>query len=49
MGLVEAFAREDIGLIPGLDVIPAPHRAAVAVFLLIVLLVRPRGLLGKEA
>jgi branched-chain amino acid transport system permease protein len=49
MGLVEAFANADIGLIPGLDPVQAKGELTVALFLLIVLLVRPRGLLGKAA
>lgn len=50
MGLVEAFANADYSFVPGLSSLPAAQsEVAVAVMLLIVLLVRPRGLLGKEA
>src|SRR4051794_39554292 len=43
MGLAEAFANADIGLIPGLDAVQAKDEVTVALFLLVILLVRPRG------
>lgn len=49
MGLVEAFANADAKLVPGLDHVQAQGEVTVAVFLLLVLLLRPRGLLGKAA
>jgi branched-chain amino acid transport system permease protein len=49
IGLVEAFASNDFPLFPGLSTVPAAGEVAVAVVLLLVLLVRPRGLFGKEA
>jgi len=50
MGLVEAFANADYSFVPGLRSLQtAQSEVAVAVFLLLVLLVRPRGLFGAEA
>lgn len=49
VGLVKAFAFADASLIPGVRGLTAPDEVTVAVFLLLVLLLRPRGLLGKEA
>ncbi|MDX6284965.1 MAG: branched-chain amino acid transport system permease protein [Frankiales bacterium] len=49
MGLIEAFANADVKYIPGLDTLHGSGEVTVAVFLLLVLLVRPRGLLGKAA
>jgi branched-chain amino acid transport system permease protein len=50
IGLLQAFANVDHGYVPGLNSLPrAQAEVAVAVVLLAVLLVRPRGLLGKEA
>lgn len=50
MGLLEAFANADAQFVPGLASLPsATGEVAVAVVLLLVLLVRPRGLLGREA
>lgn len=51
MGLVEAFANADSSFVPGLKSLPGSTggETTVALFLLIVLLIRPRGLLGKEA
>jgi branched-chain amino acid transport system permease protein len=49
MGLIEAFANADYSFVPGLSKLPtAQSEVAVAVVLLIVLLARPRGLLGQE-
>lgn len=50
VGLIEAFANADFSYVPGLSNLPtAQAEVAVAVVLLAILLVRPRGLLGKEA
>jgi branched-chain amino acid transport system permease protein len=49
VGLVKAFANSDASLIPGIQSLKAPDEVTVALFLLLVLLMRPRGLLGKEA
>jgi branched-chain amino acid transport system permease protein len=49
VGLVKAFAYADASLIPVVKNLTAPDEVTVAVFLLLVLLLRPRGLLGKEA
>jgi branched-chain amino acid transport system permease protein len=49
MGLVQAFAKADLNLVPGLESVQGSGELAVAVFLLAVLLFRPRGLLGSEA
>lgn len=49
MGLIEAFANADYSFVPGLSHLPtAQSEVAVAVVLLLVLLARPRGLLGQE-
>ena len=50
IGLIEAFANADHSFVPGLNSLPtAQAEVAVAVVLLVILLVRPRGLLGQEA
>jgi len=50
IGVIEAFANADFSFVPGLKSLPtAQAEVAVALVLLLVLLVRPRGLLGKEA
>jgi branched-chain amino acid transport system permease protein len=50
IGLIEAFANADHSYVPGLNSLPtAQAEVAVAVVLLAILLVRPRGLLGQEA
>jgi branched-chain amino acid transport system permease protein len=50
IGLIEAFANADHSFVPGLNSLPtAQAEVAVAIVLLVILLVRPRGLLGKEA
>jgi branched-chain amino acid transport system permease protein len=50
IGLVESFANADYSFVPGLSGLPsAQNEVAVAVVLLLVLLVRPRGFLGSEA
>jgi branched-chain amino acid transport system permease protein len=49
MGLIESFANADYSFVPGLSHLPsAQSEVAVAVVLLLVLLARPRGLLGQE-
>jgi branched-chain amino acid transport system permease protein len=48
VGLVKAFAQADVPLVPGMSSVKAPEEITVALFLLLVLLLRPRGLLGKE-
>ena len=48
VGVVQAFGAADSSFVPGLNHLPsAQSEVAVAVVLLIVLLIRPRGLLGK--
>jgi branched-chain amino acid transport system permease protein len=50
IGLIEAFSNADHSYVPGLNSLPtAQAEVAVAVVLLVILLVRPRGLLGQEA
>jgi branched-chain amino acid transport system permease protein len=50
IGLIEAFANTDHSFVPGLKNLPtAQAEVAVALVLLLVLLIRPRGLLGREA
>ena len=50
IGLIEAFANADHSFVPGLNSLPtAQAEVAVALVLLVILLVRPRGLLGQEA
>jgi branched-chain amino acid transport system permease protein len=49
LGLIEAFANADFELIPGLSSVKQGAELAVFAVLLIVLLVRPRGLMGREA
>jgi branched-chain amino acid transport system permease protein len=49
LGLVEAFAQADFDLVPGLSNVKQGAELAVFIVLLVVLLVRPRGLLGREA
>jgi branched-chain amino acid transport system permease protein len=50
IGLIEAFANADHSFVPGLNSLPtAQAEVAVAIVLLLILLVRPRGLLGQEA
>jgi branched-chain amino acid transport system permease protein len=50
IGLIEAFANADHSFVPGLNSLPtAQAEVAVAAVLLVILLVRPRGLLGQEA
>jgi branched-chain amino acid transport system permease protein len=49
MGLIESFANADATLIPGLHSLNAAGEVTVAIFLLLVLTIRPRGLLGKAA
>lgn len=49
LGLIKAFAGADVKYIPGLDQVKAVDDIAVALVLVIILLVRPRGLLGRES
>src|SRR3954468_1830899 len=49
MGLIESFANADASNIPGLHSLNGAGEVTVAIFLLLVLMVRPRGLLGKAA
>jgi branched-chain amino acid transport system permease protein len=49
LGLIQAFANSDATFVPGLREIQNSSELAVFVVLLLVLLVRPRGLLGREA
>jgi len=48
MGLVQAFASSDLTLVPGLGSLKGGGELAVALVLLGILLVRPKGLLGSE-
>jgi branched-chain amino acid transport system permease protein len=49
IGLVESFADADYSFVPGLSHLPSGQaEVGVAVVLLVVLLVRPRGLFGAE-
>lgn len=49
LGIIESFANADSGFIPGLRSVQNSQELAVFVVLVVVLLVRPRGLLGREA
>ena len=49
LGLIESFAQADSSFVPGLRSVNSGQELAVFVVLLVVLLVRPQGLLGKEA
>jgi branched-chain amino acid transport system permease protein len=49
LGLVEAFAQSDSSFVPGLRSVNSGQELAVFIVLLVVLLVRPQGLLGREA
>jgi branched-subunit amino acid ABC-type transport system permease component len=50
LGLIEAFANADAAFVPGLrSVANGQAELAVFVVLILVLLVRPRGLLGQES
>jgi branched-chain amino acid transport system permease protein len=49
LGLVKAFASSDSTFVPGLSDIKNAEELVVFLVLLAVLLVRPRGLLGREA
>jgi branched-chain amino acid transport system permease protein len=49
LGLIKAFASSDAEFVPGLREIKNAEELAVFLVLLLVLLVRPRGLLGREA
>ncbi|MCU1588542.1 MAG: livH1 [Frankiales bacterium] len=49
LGLFQAFVDADYTFVPGLDQVKSPHDFMFVILLLVVLLIRPRGLLGKEA
>ncbi|MFN2537838.1 MAG: branched-chain amino acid ABC transporter permease [Mycobacteriales bacterium] len=49
LGLFQDFVSADYSYIPGLEKVASPSDFMVFVLLLVVLLIRPRGLLGKEA
>jgi branched-chain amino acid transport system permease protein len=50
IGLIQSFANADHSFVPGVNSLPnAQNEVAVVAILLLVLLVRPRGLLGREA
>lgn len=49
LGVFQDLISGDAALIPGLRALASPEQFSVFVLLLVVLLVRPRGLLGKEA
>ena len=48
LGLVESFAQSDSSFVPGLRSVNSGQELAVFIVLLVVLLVRPQGLLGRE-
>ena len=48
LGLIEAFAQSDSSFVPGLRSVNSGQELAVFIVLLLVLLVRPQGLLGRE-
>ena len=48
LGLIESFAQSDSSFIPGLRSVNSGQELAVFIVLLLVLLVRPQGLLGRE-
>ena len=49
LGLVEAFAQADFELVPGLSSVQQGAELAVFLVLILVLLIRPRGIMGREA
>ena len=49
LGLFEDFVDADNSFVPGLSSVRSPRDFALLVLILVVLLIRPRGLLGKEA
>jgi branched-chain amino acid transport system permease protein len=49
LGLFQDFVSADYTFVPGLSQVASPADFAFFVLLLVVLLIRPRGLLGKEA
>jgi branched-chain amino acid transport system permease protein len=49
IGLIEAFAQSDSTFVPGLRSVNSGQELAVFIVMLVVLLVRPQGLLGREA
>ncbi|MCW2544848.1 MAG: amino acid/amide transporter rane protein 1, family [Frankiales bacterium] len=49
LGLFQDFVDADYTFVPGLEKVASPHDFMFVVLLLVVLLIRPRGLLGKEA
>ena len=49
VGVVQAMAQFNVNNLPGLHDLPGPNSVAILVVLIGVLLVRPTGILGKEA
>ena len=49
LGLFQDFVNADYSFVPGLDKISSPADFMFFVLILVVLLIRPKGLLGKEA
>ena len=49
VGVVQAMAQFNVNKLPGLHDLPGPNSVAILVVLVGVLLVRPTGILGKEA
>ena len=49
VGIVQAMAQFNVNKLPGLHDLPGPNSVAILVVLVGVLLVRPTGILGKEA
>ena len=49
VGVVQAMAQFNVNNLPGLHDLPGPNSVAILVVLVGVLLVRPTGILGKEA
>jgi branched-chain amino acid transport system permease protein len=48
LGLIEAFAQSDSSFVPGLRNVNSGQELAVFIVLLLVLLIRPQGMLGRE-
>jgi branched-chain amino acid transport system permease protein len=48
LGLIEAFAQSDSSFVPGLRNVNSGQELAVFIVLLVVLLLRPQGMLGRE-
>ena len=49
LGLFQDFVNADYNLVPGLEKVASPADFMFVLLILVVLLIRPRGLLGKEA